>query len=82
MDYMTYDSFSSKVDLQTKEMSAFTTDFSMYYMAYSTDANPYNGDVYIGGQGQDVTIYGADATLKTKLKTGTGFTSTVIPVYR
>lgn len=82
MDYMTYDSFSSKVDLQTKEMSAFTTDFSMYYMAYSTDANPYNGDVYIGGQGQDVTIYGADGTLKTKLKTGTGFTSTVIPVYR
>ncbi len=82
MDYKTYDSFSTKVNLETKEATTFTTNFSSYYMAYSTNANPYNGDVYIGGQGQDVRIYGSDGTLKTEMKTGTGFTSTVVPVYR
>jgi len=74
--------YSFKIDRSSYQVSDFTSEIPSYFMAYKVNANPYNGDIYMGGQGQDVAIFGADGSLKTKLKTGTGFTNSIVPVYK
>ncbi len=83
-DWTNYESvdYSYKIDLKTKESSVFTTSLWEYFMAYNINVNPSNGDVYIGGQGQDVAILGKDGVLKKSLKVGTGFTNTIIPIFK
>lgn len=81
-DYVTYGGFTTKVNLKTQEASCFTTELPKYFMAYAVNVNPINDDVYILGQGQDVAIFDKDGSLKTKLKTGTGFGNKVVPYFR
>ncbi|MFV0346766.1 MAG: DUF5074 domain-containing protein [Bacteroidales bacterium] len=81
-DWSTYETvdYTYKVDLETKESSIFSK-LKDYFMMYNVSVNPVNGDVYIGGQGQDVAILGQDGVLKTYLETGTGFTNTIVPIF-
>ena len=74
--------YNNKIDLKTNEVSEFTSQMPKTFMAYNINVSLANGDVYMLGQGQDVAIFGQDGTLKKKLKSGTGFGCTVVPVYQ
>lgn len=80
-DYVTTD-YTYKIDLKTKQSSVFAAKRKKPIMVYNINVNRANGDVYIGGQGQDVLIYDKEGMLKKELKVGTGFTSTMIPVFK
>ncbi|MBB4035739.1 hypothetical protein GGR21_001634 [Dysgonomonas hofstadii] len=83
-DWSTFETidYSYKINQSSNEVAEFTTQIPSYFMVYKVNVNPYNGDVYMGGQGNDVAVFGADGSLKTKISSGTGYTSTIVPVYR
>jgi len=75
--------YNYKINQSSNEVTEFTNKIPSYFMVYKVNVNPYNGDVYMGGEGNDVAIFGADGSMKgKKIATGTGFTSTMVPVYR
>lgn len=81
-DYTTYGSLAKKLNLATKEIGDFTTQLPDFFMGYSVSVNPLDGSIYAMGQGQDVSILDAEGNLIKTLKVGTGFGSTVVPVYK
>lgn len=76
------DTYNSKINIETKEISNFTSEMPAYFMGYGVNTNPLDGNIYTLGFGQDVAIFDKDGKLLKKLKTGTGWGSTVVPVYK
>ena len=83
-DWSTFEStdYNYKINQSSNEVTEFTNKVPSYFMVYKVKVNPYNGDVYMGGSGNDVAVFGADGSLKVKIASGTGYTSTIVPVYR
>jgi len=82
-NYQTYENVSIKVNLATKEASVFTTELKMFFMPYGVSTNYFTGDVYIGGQGEDVCFFNSEGKLQSEWKTGKfPCVNTIVPVYR
>jgi len=81
-DYSTYGSFAKRMNLGTKDVYDFSSELPAYFMGYSISVNMLDGNIYAMGQGQDVAILDKDGKIIKKLKAGTGYGNTVIPVYK
>ena len=52
-----------------------------FFMVYSFDANPATGDIYIGGQGDDVIFMSNSGDKLKSFKVGVGFVSQFVPIF-
>lgn len=78
--YSTYVDSANKINRQTGEVTPIDLDH-FYFMIYSFDVNPVTGDIYIGGQGQDVIFMDEAGTKLKSFKVGVGFVNQFIPVF-
>jgi hypothetical protein len=81
-DYFGEEERINKINLQTKEVSNLSNMVEEYFMVYSLSANPLNGDIYLGNQGQNVIAFSKEGNEKLSLKTGIGYTLSVVPIIK
>lgn len=78
--YNTYADTANRIDRKTGAVTPIDLAHP-YFMIYSFDTNPVNGDIYIGGQGQDVIIMNKNGEKVKSLQVGVGFVIQFVPVF-
>lgn len=77
--YTTYQDVANRIDRQTGEVKTIELDHP-YFMLYAFDANPATGDIYMGGQGDDVIFMTGEGEKLKSFRVGTPFVNQFIPI--
>jgi hypothetical protein len=81
-DYSDYSENISKINIQTKGVENLSSIVDDFFMVYSVSVNPLNGDIYLGGQGDDVAGFDKNGNKKFQFKTGIACAVAVVPVIK
>ncbi len=78
--YTTYMDDISRIDRETGEITPITLS-NDFFMVYGFGVNPVTGDIYLGGQGQDVLFLNKDLEETHEFQVGVPYTNTFIPIF-
>lgn len=77
--YTTYIDVANRIDRATGEVTPIDLDHA-FFMIYSFDANPATGEIYLGGQGDDVIILNEEGEKLKSFKVKVPFVSQFVPI--